>query len=462
MSYFEEEDLRALDSLVKDVERDARDAGELVQRLSTFSLRLKGDVSHIVRTDPYSAEYVERVKTVHEEIIGKQHRSEFEGLPVLNLEYESEWPYPWGTKCAETVGRVLIAYGFLIKAASLGPSARILEVGCGMGSLTWNLARMGYRVDALDPNPKQCECVLAVTNGFPVKPRVVAATLEEWMHRKEKSYKYDAVIFFESFHHIMNHRECLTELLADHMEVDGRVLLAAEPILEEVCDVLPYPWGPRLDGESIRAMRNWGWLELGFTKSYIEGLFQMLGLEFEWLKSEVSLPHSQVIRGHRKVALEAKGVAERLRYKAKLSDGIDFRREGLPEFVAECVGLSYREQWGRWSEGGKVEIRLASKLPKTFALKLELASVFGPNVGKKLRLNVGTQETDVILETIEARSTYTVQFDSVESDRIEIAIPHPFRPKDMPELCNEDSRRIGIGIQAVFIEEKDIRPRSDW
>jgi len=61
-----------------------------------------------------------------------------------------------------------------------------------------------------------------------------------------------------------------------------------------------------------------------------------------------------------------------------------------------------------------------------------------------------------MLEPIEARSTYTVAFKCVDSDRVEIGIPHPCRPKDMPELSNEDSRRIGIAIQALFIEEGDI------
>ena len=374
MAYFEPEDLCVLDSVIKSVESDARDAGELVQKLSTFALKLKGDVSHILETDPYSPVYEERIRRVHEEIIGKRHSSQLEGLPVLNLAYESEWPYPWGTKCAETVGRVLIAYGFLIKAASLSPHARVLEVGCGMGSLTWNLARMGYRVDALDPNPKQCECAVAVTNGFPVKPNVVATTLGEWIDQRERNYKYDAVIFFESFHHIMNHQECLKKLLAEHMEVDGRILLAAEPILEAICEVLPYPWGPRLDGESVRAMRKWGWLELGFTRPYMEGLFEMLGLEWEWLKSDVAIPHSQVVRGRRKVVERMNGPVER--YTAKFADGIDFSREGLPDFVAEWKGLSHREEWGRWSEGDKVEIRLTGKLPGQFTLRLELVSVF--------------------------------------------------------------------------------------
>src|SRR5262249_31998791 len=153
---------------------------------------------------------------------------------------------PWDTRDAATVGRALIAYGFLIKVANLPPNARILEVGCGMGSLTWNLAKMGYRVDALDPNKGQCDCVTEMTKDVTVPPNIVAATLDQWLDTRSKNYKYDAVIFFESFHHLIDHQSCLLRLTRDqHIESDAKILLAAEPIFGRICDLLPYPWGPR-------------------------------------------------------------------------------------------------------------------------------------------------------------------------------------------------------------------------
>ena len=44
----------------------------------------------------------------------------------------------------------------------------------------------------------------------------------------------------------------------------GKVVLAAEPILES----FHIPWGLRIDGESLWAIRTNGWLELGFQESY--------------------------------------------------------------------------------------------------------------------------------------------------------------------------------------------------
>ncbi len=451
MTYFDQADLTRLDSILHRVEHEARDNDDLVNSLAKFSLRLTGDVSEILRTDPYSDLYIERIRSVHREIIGKEHSSQFEGLPELNLEYELQWPYPWGTKSPETVGRLLIAYGYLIRAANLPSSARVLEVGCGLGSLTWNLARMGYRVDAIDPNPRQCESVSAFTKDFPVRPNVIAATLDQWLSDKSESYKYDAVIFFESFHHLTDHQKCLETLLSAHMEPDGKVVLAAEPVFEKTGPLLPYPWGPRLDGESLRAMRRWGWIELGFTKAYLEGLLRKCGLQFEWFRSDVAFPHSHVLIGSRPPGQPDAGMAAFRHFKSRFSDGIDFSKDGLPDFVADCSGLSHVEPWGRWSEGDQVRIMYARKLPSRFILEIRLASVFGPNTHEKMKIKVGDEECEAVLETIESRSLYRFSLRSVDADSILIVVPNPFRPKDIPELQNEDARQLGIGIRSIVI-----------
>jgi hypothetical protein len=51
------------------------------------------------------------------------------------------------------------------------------------------------------------------------------------------------------------------------------VFFAAEPILE----AFPVPWGVRVDGESLWAIRQNGWLELGFQESYFVRTLLRLG-----------------------------------------------------------------------------------------------------------------------------------------------------------------------------------------
>jgi 2-polyprenyl-3-methyl-5-hydroxy-6-metoxy-1,4-benzoquinol methylase len=452
MPYFDQTELAGLDAIIKDIETSAGNNAELVKRLAGFSIKVEGDISDILATDALTDGYIEKIKRVHEEIIGKQHSRDFEGLPDLNLDYESNWPYPWGTQCPETVGRFLISYGFLIRSANLPRGARVLEVGCGMGSLTWNLARMGYRVDAIDPNPAQCDGVRAFTSNFPVPPRIIAATLDEWLVQRDKADKYDAVIFFESFHHLIDHQACLKALLDEHMKPDGKVILAAEPILPGTSDILPYPWGPRMDGESLRAMRNWGWLELGFTERYVRDLFRSLGLGFQWHRSAAAAPHSELIVGSRASFQEGDLDDVVDRYPAKLADGIDFAKDGLPSFVARMSGVANWEAWGRWSEGSTIHIEFDQALPREFTLELLLADVFGPNLGKMLRVKVGAQERESRLKSPHTSPLHRFHFDGVDSRTIEITIPQPTRPCDVAGLNNVDAREIGIGMRSLSIE----------
>lgn len=83
---------------------------------------------------------------------------------------------------------------------------------------------------------------------------------------------YDAVLFFECFHHCDDHMRLLRAL---HRAVvpGGRVYLAAEPISAG----FGQPWGVRLDGEALWAARNFGWLELGFEEGYFRGALQATG-----------------------------------------------------------------------------------------------------------------------------------------------------------------------------------------
>ena len=464
MSFFDDNELADLDGIIKDVEQASpHNNAELVKRLAGFSIKLKGDLSAILATDPQSTAYIEKIKEVHEEIIGKRHSRDLEGLPGLNLEYEFNWPYPWGTQCAETVGRFLISYGFIIRSADLPRGARVLEVGCGMGSLTWNLARMGYRVDAIDPNPEQCAGVRAFTRGFPAPPDVYALTLDEWLAQRDKADKYDAVIFFESFHHLMDHQACLRALLGDHMRPDGKVILAAEPIMPGTSDILPYPWGPRLDGESLRAMRNWGWLELGYTERYLRELFHELGLGFQWFRSAAAAPHSELVIGSRATfgVVDLGDVIDR--YPAKLADGIDFTKDGLPDFIVRISGLSHWEDWGRWTEGDVLKIEFNRPLPSAFTLTLHLAQVFGSNLHETLRVRVGEQVQHARLKSPLSTQQYRFHFEEIESNVMEMLIPRPGRPCDAPDLNNNDARELGIGIRRISLEEGIFeKPKNFW
>ncbi len=74
--------------------------------------------------------------------------------------------------------------------------------------------------------------------------------------------RYDAAVFYESFHHCADHLTMLRHLHGI-VRPEGAVFFAAEPVQR-----LEYPWGPRLDGLSVWSSRTHGWLELGFDERY--------------------------------------------------------------------------------------------------------------------------------------------------------------------------------------------------
>ncbi len=92
----------------------------------------------------------------------------------------------------------------------------------------------------------------------------------QFVHKTDR--QWDAVVFFECFHHCADHH-ALIKGLDKIVAPNGKIIFAAEPILDE----FPMPWGLRLDGESLWAIRNFGWCELGFQETYFRQLMEKHG-----------------------------------------------------------------------------------------------------------------------------------------------------------------------------------------
>lgn len=59
------------------------------------------------------------------------------------------------------------------------------------------------------------------------------------------------------------------------LEPTRKIIFGAEPITDE----FPISWGLRLDGESLWAIRKFGWCELVFQKTYFRDLMNGNGWE---------------------------------------------------------------------------------------------------------------------------------------------------------------------------------------
>lgn len=179
---------------------------------------------------------------------------------VSGFAVDPKCPFPYYTKSASTVGDQLMAVGYLIKTMALPSGSSVLEFGPGWGNTTIALAQMGYDVTALDIDPNFVQLIRDRGALFGLTPD---ARVGAFLDAANIDRQYDAVLFYECFHHCSDHVQLLTDL---HRVVKpgGKVVLAAEPIF----DGFHAPWGLRLDGESLWAIRQNGWLELGFTESY--------------------------------------------------------------------------------------------------------------------------------------------------------------------------------------------------
>ena len=190
----------------------------------------------------------------------------------------------------ETAGAVtsagdhLIAIGHLLKQSGLRAGGRALEYGAGFGQLALTLARLGVEVDTVDINPMFNDAVQAQAEHFGVP---LHAFHGEFGLNPRPDSRYDAILFYESFHHCAD-APALLDKLRGFLAANGVVMMAGEPIQGET-PLLPYPWGIRLDAETVAVMRWRRWLELGYQETFLARMAIQNG--FIWSKCPCALTH---------------------------------------------------------------------------------------------------------------------------------------------------------------------------
>lgn len=99
-----------------------------------------------------------------------------------------------------------------------GAGARVLDVGCGTGSVLARLLEAGYAVDALSPSPALTGEVRRRLVGFPGADTVLFETRYESLDPHGLEGRYDVVLFSESFQYVQG--------MADALEKARRLLKA--------------------------------------------------------------------------------------------------------------------------------------------------------------------------------------------------------------------------------------------
>lgn len=212
--------------------------------------------------DPFAPEYRDFQLGLYHEVAGRPYSTANEET-VFDLERAVLRPFPFTTGSCATAGEHIMAVGFLLRAMALPPNSRVLEFGPGWGNTTTMLAKLGHRVTAVDVDGRFCELLRRRAEREGVEIEVVQA---DFLWAEGAGARFDAVLFFECFHHCADHLRLL-RALRGALAPGGRVFFGAEPIF---ASGFPMPWGVRLDGCSLWAIRRNGWMELGFREDYWE------------------------------------------------------------------------------------------------------------------------------------------------------------------------------------------------
>jgi 2-polyprenyl-3-methyl-5-hydroxy-6-metoxy-1,4-benzoquinol methylase len=255
-----------LDEMLKEVDAaHAVSSDALLAKLHSF--RFVAD-PNATSSDPLSDEYARYQMSLYELIAGRSYRVENERSDFI-VESHKSVPFPYYTESWQIVSDHLLMLGLIVKTLRLPAKASILEFGSGWGNTTVALAQMGYRVTAVDIDERFLDIVRHRSRDLPSPPRLVAG---DFSSLKGMDERFDAILFYESFHHCSDHR-ALIDSFADHLTPGGQVAFASEPIT----DTFTAPWGLRLDGQSVWSTRRFGWLELGFTETYFREVLGRAG-----------------------------------------------------------------------------------------------------------------------------------------------------------------------------------------
>ena len=248
---------------------------ELRKGFATFQMRFPMELPD----DPDSDAYRQAQMKLYEWLHGKPYAAVNE-VSAFDIGSALARPFPYSTASPKTVGDHLIGVGHVIRTLDLKAGQSVLEFGPGWGNTTVAMARMGLDVTAIDIEPNFVELIRRRAEGKGIALNVMQGDFS-MIHGLDR--KFDAVLFFECFHHCAEH-QAMVAALDRVVAPGGKVLFAAEPILDE----FPIPWGLRLDGESLWAIRKQGWLELGFQETYFRGLLARHG----WQVAKVTCPET--------------------------------------------------------------------------------------------------------------------------------------------------------------------------
>ena len=230
---------------------------ERVRALCDVYLAPPIHLNALKKVDPFDPAYLVAIRRWLAEITGRRDYAPARDELAPYLEEPGDdtkvVPSIYSFGDATFIGDMLQSYGAALKALDVRPGQSVPEYGPGDGQICLNLARMGCRVTAVDIEARYLGMIRLQARAL----GVTVQTIHAEFGTAEPGLLYDRILFFEAFHHALGHQDLMGRL-RDQLAADGAIVFVGEPILEPTNyyrNTLPYAWGPRLDGLSLRAMR---------------------------------------------------------------------------------------------------------------------------------------------------------------------------------------------------------------
>jgi 2-polyprenyl-3-methyl-5-hydroxy-6-metoxy-1,4-benzoquinol methylase len=229
--------------------------------------------------DPFSTDYRDFWMAQYEAMARKTYaiENEHHDFDLANLRLR---PHPYNLRNQKVIGAHIIAAGTILEAIVAPPPAKILEMGVGFGNTALQIGLSGYDVTVLDIEKKHLEIV---AERFEREGMAVRCLHMQFMDIAKLDERFDAIVFYECFHHCIDHPRLLL-MLREKLTANGVIIFAGETINE----ILPYDWGLNPTGQGIWSVRHHGWMELVFKESYFVVLLERAG----FLVSQNMNPHS--------------------------------------------------------------------------------------------------------------------------------------------------------------------------
>jgi 2-polyprenyl-3-methyl-5-hydroxy-6-metoxy-1,4-benzoquinol methylase len=245
-------------------------------------------------SDPFSEEYrraqIDLYKVIAD--VDSYVPSENE-LMQVHIEARLRQPAPFDAGSTGAAADQVIAYGFVLRMLDLKPGDRLIEYGPGQGNLSVLLATIGVEVTAIDISP---EFVELIRRRAQLTDLPLTAVLGEFGDPPPDGEPVNAILFYEAFHHAADHQQ-LVRTLRERLAPGGLVVFAGEPIMDSPAQPWVGPWGVRLDGISLWAIRQHHCLELGYASPYFREMLARNGFGVEYHECrETAIGNSWVAR----------------------------------------------------------------------------------------------------------------------------------------------------------------------